>query len=572
MAEVFISYQHDDVDRIKTIADALTALGVDVWYDPALRGGDRFEDVIKRQLGDAQAVLVCWSPTSVESYWVKSEAGRALKRGVLTPCILEPCELPIALDQIHAEDISSWKGEPDHPGWRRTIESIARLIDRPGLPQLLEANASADNLRLLVWARSFPQDPKAKEIFQRVAQAERGQFEKDLEGVRANLSEEARLWEERAHDKLRDCAATFENWVSQIETASYGDRPSAANALEVFQNAPRSQATRELEAQRDKAKEKAQHFEAAHARALADIQMLSARAAPSGKWGPALAAAVVAAAAGFGGFYFGGERSAAQIGALTGKADQAEQDLRGVDAQLSPFSISRNNLGKEIENLRLEAGKLASCEQSAAEQARNTQKVATESYDRALLRLSENSKAQVKEAKDQATEAKEREFASKADADKCRIKLSALENRPPPPPKPPANPPPVPPQAAPLPPTVRPHGGSFEGWLSGLGYKIDPSRGSMSKTCSITVRDQTQLNEMRCTMVFLIGERRFAVYTGEPGAPKYKAVWRFTGPREIEAQWSAPDGAAAENLHNLTWSGKCGKSLDGATSICAFGN
>ena len=43
-----------------------------VWWDRHIQGGSRFSSEIDRALKEAEAVIVLWSPASVQSAWVIS--------------------------------------------------------------------------------------------------------------------------------------------------------------------------------------------------------------------------------------------------------------------------------------------------------------------------------------------------------------------------------------------------------------------------------------------------------------------------------------------------------------------
>jgi hypothetical protein len=77
VGEVFISYARESADTAKVLAEQLQTRGFDVWWDDNLRSGQRFDDVIRQQLEAAEAVIVIWSPASVQSQYVKMEAGIA---------------------------------------------------------------------------------------------------------------------------------------------------------------------------------------------------------------------------------------------------------------------------------------------------------------------------------------------------------------------------------------------------------------------------------------------------------------------------------------------------------------
>ena len=74
MARVFLSYAREDADCAKQLAELLARTGHEVWWDQHIQGGSRFSSEIDRALKDCEAVIVLWSPASVESAWVQDEA------------------------------------------------------------------------------------------------------------------------------------------------------------------------------------------------------------------------------------------------------------------------------------------------------------------------------------------------------------------------------------------------------------------------------------------------------------------------------------------------------------------
>jgi len=67
MADVFISYARGDKARVAPLVAAIEAKGWSVWWDPAIAPGQEFDRQITKELENAAAVLVVWTPTSVES-------------------------------------------------------------------------------------------------------------------------------------------------------------------------------------------------------------------------------------------------------------------------------------------------------------------------------------------------------------------------------------------------------------------------------------------------------------------------------------------------------------------------
>lgn len=132
MADVFISYASEDRDRVRPLAEALTGHGFDVWWDRALVAGDDYAQVIERELAAAKAVIVVWTHASVQSAFVRDEAGRARDEGRLVPLTLDRgVKLPLGFGAFHAEDLSAWNGAADAPQVRLIEEAVrARLEGR----------------------------------------------------------------------------------------------------------------------------------------------------------------------------------------------------------------------------------------------------------------------------------------------------------------------------------------------------------------------------------------------------------------------------------------------------------
>jgi hypothetical protein len=89
MSDIFISYKREEQATARKLANALEGQGWTVWWDPKLRAGERFNDVIEKALKESKCVVVMWSKRSVESQYVKHEANYALKRNKLVPLMIE---------------------------------------------------------------------------------------------------------------------------------------------------------------------------------------------------------------------------------------------------------------------------------------------------------------------------------------------------------------------------------------------------------------------------------------------------------------------------------------------------
>ena len=95
MSDIFISYKREDQVEARALAEALEAAGWSVWWDPRLRYGEHFDEVIEHELNDAKCVIVLWSHRSVQSQYVKDEAAYALKLKKLIPVAIDNVEPPL---------------------------------------------------------------------------------------------------------------------------------------------------------------------------------------------------------------------------------------------------------------------------------------------------------------------------------------------------------------------------------------------------------------------------------------------------------------------------------------------
>ena len=87
--DIFLSYNREDAARARHFADGFAAEGLEVWWDVALRSGEAYDKVTEDALRNAKAVVVLWSPRSVESRWCRAEATLADRRKTLMPAMIE---------------------------------------------------------------------------------------------------------------------------------------------------------------------------------------------------------------------------------------------------------------------------------------------------------------------------------------------------------------------------------------------------------------------------------------------------------------------------------------------------
>jgi len=131
LAKVFLSYARDDVGAAKQLAACIDAAGHQVWWDRQIEGGSRFSTEIDRELKGADAVVVIWTKSSVESPWVQDEAAEGRDNGRLVPILLGTDKPPLGFRQFQSIDFGDWDGKEDPPALDALIRAIAQKCKEP---------------------------------------------------------------------------------------------------------------------------------------------------------------------------------------------------------------------------------------------------------------------------------------------------------------------------------------------------------------------------------------------------------------------------------------------------------
>lgn len=130
MADVFVSYARSDKSRVAPLVAAIEARGWSVWWDPEIAPGEEFDRQIARELSAAAAVLVVWTPKSVESRWVRGEARDGADRGILVPVRFEMATLPIDARALHTTDLDEAGTDAGHPRLLEVLRALEAVIAR----------------------------------------------------------------------------------------------------------------------------------------------------------------------------------------------------------------------------------------------------------------------------------------------------------------------------------------------------------------------------------------------------------------------------------------------------------
>lgn len=146
MTDIFISYKREEQHIARQIADLLESRGWSVWWDPKIRAGERYDDVIHEALSKSRCVIVIWSRMSINSTYVKDEASYARERGKLVPLAVEKVELPFRFEGIHTEQLYDWRKGEQAKNFNRLTRSIRELAPEP--QEEVSPTADSDSLLL----------------------------------------------------------------------------------------------------------------------------------------------------------------------------------------------------------------------------------------------------------------------------------------------------------------------------------------------------------------------------------------------------------------------------------------
>jgi TIR domain-containing protein len=131
MSDIFISYKREDQAEAKALAESLKQVGWTVWWDPQLRAGERFDEVIERELTNARCVIVIWSRRAIQSQYVKDEATYALGLNKLIPVAIDEVSPPFRFQGLHTISLAGWRGSASASAFQKLRVDIERIIGPP---------------------------------------------------------------------------------------------------------------------------------------------------------------------------------------------------------------------------------------------------------------------------------------------------------------------------------------------------------------------------------------------------------------------------------------------------------
>jgi hypothetical protein len=131
LAGIFLSYSRADRDHAQAVVQALRALGVEVWWDEDMPGVEWQFELVDR-ITEMAAVMVLWSPKSLDSKNVRDEARLAYKQDKLINALIGVAEPREPFTAINGMPLDGWDGREPHNGWRRLVQTAESFLVKVG--------------------------------------------------------------------------------------------------------------------------------------------------------------------------------------------------------------------------------------------------------------------------------------------------------------------------------------------------------------------------------------------------------------------------------------------------------
>ena len=129
MSDIFISYSRSDVKCARFLKDILEAEGWSVWFDRRrLEARGTLRQEIREALEEATCVITLWSENSVQSKWVKFEAGKAHELRKVISVTIDGVPPPERFRRAFYIDFTAWKDIVDIDTENESDEDLEAII------------------------------------------------------------------------------------------------------------------------------------------------------------------------------------------------------------------------------------------------------------------------------------------------------------------------------------------------------------------------------------------------------------------------------------------------------------
>jgi formylglycine-generating enzyme required for sulfatase activity len=135
MADIFISYANEDIDRVVPLAKALENQGWSVFWDRKIPPGRTWDDIIEEAIEAAKCIIVVWTKESVNSGWVRAEAQEGLDKKILVPVKFDDVKIPLRFRPVQAANFIGWEENTSNIGFRNLRDAITGILGSPSIKE-----------------------------------------------------------------------------------------------------------------------------------------------------------------------------------------------------------------------------------------------------------------------------------------------------------------------------------------------------------------------------------------------------------------------------------------------------
>jgi hypothetical protein len=121
MSDVQIIFANAKAPLAERLRETIARAG----YDVAPGGGVAPDEVPAP--GDADAILFLWDRSSIKQPGLQQAAAAARNRGRAIDVSADGITPVDLIDETRLVQLSAWRGEPTHPGWRKIVAELERL-------------------------------------------------------------------------------------------------------------------------------------------------------------------------------------------------------------------------------------------------------------------------------------------------------------------------------------------------------------------------------------------------------------------------------------------------------------
>jgi TIR domain len=130
MAQVYVSYGGKDRGAAQPVIEAMTQAGLDVWHFDEFSAGGSLLEQMRRELDEAQCVVVLWSKAAAQSAYMQQEIHHAIQAWSsdrLVLAALDDTPLPVGLRDLSPISIR----EASDSGTKQLIERARAIVNIP---------------------------------------------------------------------------------------------------------------------------------------------------------------------------------------------------------------------------------------------------------------------------------------------------------------------------------------------------------------------------------------------------------------------------------------------------------